>query len=84
MFQTETITIKKVEYGFQLSDLLTKKKTKNWNEKVPKKNKSATIPNLSKEDLKTCNYAEIVWRNGAYWFCYSVSVPEKDTVIVCF
>ncbi len=33
----ETITIKKVEYGIQLSDLLTKKKKKNWNEKVLKK-----------------------------------------------
>ena len=27
---------------------------------------------------RECNYAEIVWRNGAYWFCYSVQVPEKD------
>ena len=24
------------------------------------------------------NYAEIVWRNGAYRFCYSIQVPEKD------
>ncbi|WP_459500232.1 RNA-guided endonuclease InsQ/TnpB family protein [Bacillus sp. C1] len=28
--------------------------------------------------MKDCNYAEIVWRNGSYWFCYSVEVPEKD------
>ena len=34
---TDTITIKKAEYGFQLSDLLTKKKKSNWNEKVPRK-----------------------------------------------
>ncbi|MGE8077529.1 RNA-guided endonuclease TnpB family protein [Peribacillus loiseleuriae] len=80
----EAIKIKKVEYELKLSTLLTKKKKKNWNEKVPKKNKSATIPNLSKEDLKNCNYAEIVWRNGAYWFCYSVSVPEKDTSSYAF
>ncbi|WP_245645035.1 transposase [Peribacillus loiseleuriae] len=80
----EAIKIKKVEYEVNLSTLLTKKKKKNWNEKVPKKNKSATIPNLSKEDLKNCNYAEIVWRNGAYWFCYSVSVPEKDTSTYAF
>ncbi|MGX2961884.1 RNA-guided endonuclease InsQ/TnpB family protein [Peribacillus sp. JNUCC 23] len=80
----EIITIKKVEYGFQLSDLLTKKKKKMWNEKEPKKNKCVILPNLSKEDLKTCNYAEIVWRNGAYWFCYSVSVPEKDTSSYAF
>ena len=19
-----------------------------------------------------------MWRNGAYWFCYSIQVPEKD------
>ena len=75
---TDTITIKKAEYGFQLSDLLTKKKKKNWNEKFPKKNESVVIPNRSKENLERCNYAEIVWRNGAYWFCYSVQVPEKD------
>ena len=37
-----------------------------------------SIPNLTKKDLTKCNYAEIVWRNGAYWFCYSVQVPEKD------
>ena len=28
--------------------------------------------------LRMCNYAEIVWRNGAYWFCYSIQVPEKN------
>ncbi|WP_245644926.1 hypothetical protein [Peribacillus loiseleuriae] len=78
----EAIKIKKVEYELRLSTLLTKKK--NWNEKVPKKNKFATIPNLSKEDWKNCNYAEIVWRNGVYWFCYSVSVPEKDTSSYAF
>ena len=33
---------------------------------------------LAMEDLTKCNYAEIVWRNGAYWFTYSVEVPEKD------
>src|SRR3954453_7732016 len=68
----ETITIKKSEYGFQLSDLLTKKKKKNWNEKFPKKNTSVVIPNLSEETLDMCNYAEVVWKNGAYWFCYSI------------
>ena len=36
------------------------------------------IPNRSEENLDECNYAEIVWRNGAYWFCYSIQVPEKD------
>ncbi|MGG3449420.1 RNA-guided endonuclease InsQ/TnpB family protein [Domibacillus aminovorans] len=74
----DTITIKKAEYGYALSDLLTKKKKKKWNEKVPKKNKTVVLPNLSEEDMENCNYAEIVWRNGAYWFCYAVSVPEKD------
>jgi putative transposase len=59
--------------------LLTKKNKKHWREKVPKKNKTFVLPNLSEEDMETCNYAEIVWRNGAYWFCYAVSVPEKDT-----
>ena len=47
---TDTITIKKAEYGFQLSDLLTKKKKNNWNEKVPKKNGAVVIPNRSKEN----------------------------------
>ena len=75
---TDTIMIKKAEYGFQLSDLLTKKKKKNWNEKVPKKNRAVAIPNRSEENLDECNYAEIVWRNGAYWFCYSIQVPEKN------
>src|SRR4051794_32059013 len=75
---TDTITIKKAEYGFQLSDLLTKKKKKNWNEKFPKKNGAVVIPNRSEENLDECNYAEIVWRNGAYWFCYSIQVPEKN------
>ena len=75
---TDTITIKNAEYGFQLSDLLAKKKTKNWNEKVPKKNGAVVIPNRSEENLDRCNYAEIVWRNGAYWFCYSIQVPKKD------
>ena len=75
---TDTIMIKKAEYGFQLSDLLTKKKKDNWNEKVPKKNRAVVIPNRSEENLDRCNYAEIVWRNGAYWFCYSIQVPEKD------
>ncbi|MCM3655374.1 RNA-guided endonuclease InsQ/TnpB family protein [Metabacillus litoralis] len=74
----ETIKIKKSEYELSLPELLIKKKKKNWNEKYPKKNKSISIPNLSKENLKNCNYAEVVWRNGAYWFCYSVSEPEKD------
>lgn len=74
----ETITIKKAEYGYQLVDLLTKKKKKNWAEKFPKKNESVVIPNLSDENLEECNYAEVVWRNGAYWFCYSVQVPEKN------
>ena len=74
---TDTITIKKAEYGFQLSALLTKKK-KKWKEKVPKKNGSVFIPNRSGEKLDKCNYAEIVWRNEAYWFCYSIQVPEKD------
>src|SRR3954471_13208242 len=75
---TDTITIKKAEYGFQLSDLLTKKKKKNWNEKFPKKNGAVVIPNRSEENLDECNYAEIVWRNGAYWFCYSIQVPQKN------
>ncbi|MGG3449634.1 transposase [Domibacillus aminovorans] len=74
----DTITIKKAEYGYALSDLLTKRKKKVWTEKVPKKNKAVVILNRSDEDLESCNYAEIVWRNGAYWFCYSVQVPEKD------
>lgn len=75
----DTINIKKAEYELKLSSFLTNKKKKNWNEKYPKKNKYVTIPNLSTEDLKDCNYAEVVWRNGAYWFCYSVAVSEKDT-----
>ena len=74
----DTIAIKKVEYGLELPDLLTKKKKKNWNEKFPKRNEAIVLPNLSEEDLELTNYAEIVWRNGAYWFCYSVRVPEKD------
>ena len=72
------IKIKKAEYGSPLIDLLTKKKKKNWNEKFPKKNNYISIPNLATEDLTECNYAEIVWRNGAYWFTYSVEVPEKN------
>jgi len=75
---TDTITIKKVDYGFSLSDLLNKRKKKNWNEKVPKHHHSIVIPNGSEENLDACNYAEIVWRNGAYWFCYAVQVPEQD------
>ncbi|MFJ8265513.1 RNA-guided endonuclease InsQ/TnpB family protein [Peribacillus asahii] len=75
---TDTITIKKVDYGFSLPDLLTKKKQKNWNEKFPKQHTSVVIPNRSEEHLDACNYAEIVWRNGAYWFCYTVQVPEQD------
>src|SRR5699024_7141171 len=35
------------------------------------------IPNRAEESIET-NYAEIVWRNHAYWFCYSIDVPEKD------
>src|SRR4051794_20608249 len=50
----ETISIKKAEYGFQLVDLLTKKKKKNWKEKVPKKNGAVVLPNLSKENLEIC------------------------------
>ena len=57
----ETIKIKKSEYALSLPELLAKKKKMNWNEKYPKKNKSISIPNLSKEDLKNCNYAEVVW-----------------------
>ncbi|RID88465.1 transposase, partial [Peribacillus asahii] len=75
---TDTITIKKVDYRFSLSELLTKKKKKNWNEKAPKQPTSVVIPNRSEEHLDACNYAEIVWRNGAYWFCYAVQVPEQD------
>lgn len=73
----DTIAIKKVEYGFEFSDLLTKKKKKNWKEKFPKKNETIVLPNLSEEDVGLTNYAEIVWRNGAYWFCYSVQYPKK-------
>ena len=72
------IKVKKAEYGSALVDLLTKKKKKGWNEKFPKKNDYIRVPNLSTEDLTKCNYAEIVWRNGSYWFTYSVEVPEKD------
>src|SRR5690625_5185147 len=75
--QNDKIAIKKSEYEIGLSDLLTKKKKKNWNEKFPKQNKSVLIPNLAEENLET-NYAEIVWRNHAYWFCYTVHVLEKD------
>ncbi|USK68281.1 RNA-guided endonuclease InsQ/TnpB family protein [Peribacillus asahii] len=74
----DTITIKKASYGFSLSELLTKKKKRNWNEKFPKTNSAVSFPNLSEEPLDACNYAEIVWRNGAYWFCYTVQVPERD------
>ncbi len=74
----ETIMVKKTEYRYPLIDLLTKKKKKNWNEKLPKKTNYISIPNLATEDLTKCNYAEIVWRNGAYWFTYSVEVPAKD------
>ncbi|MDM5155132.1 transposase [Bacillus sp. DX1.1] len=72
------IKIKRVNYEVNLVDLLTKKKKKNWNESIAKKNNAVSIPNLAMDDVKDCNYAEIVWRNGAYWFCYSVAVPEKD------
>ncbi|AZV44493.1 transposase [Peribacillus asahii] len=41
---TDTITIKKVDYGFSLSDLLTNKKKKNWNEKFPKQHTSVVTP----------------------------------------
>lgn len=74
----KTIVIKRADFKINLIDLLTKKKKKGWNEKFPKKNAHITIPNLAHEDISNCNYAEIVWRNGAYWFCYSVSIPEKD------
>lgn len=74
----ETIVVKRTEYEYPLVDLLTKKKKKNWNEKFPRRNSSVSIPNLTMEDLTKCNYTEIVWRNGAYWFTYSVEVPEKD------
>ncbi|MDM5155441.1 transposase [Bacillus sp. DX1.1] len=73
-----TIKIKRVNYEVNLVNLLTKKKKKNWNESISKKNNFVVIPNLAIDDVKDCNYAEIVWRNGAYWFCYSVAVPEKD------
>src|SRR5690625_448438 len=73
----DKIAIKKSVYASGLSNLLTKKKKKNWNEKFLKQNKSVLIPNLAEENFET-NYAEIVWRNHAYWFCYTVSVPEKD------
>src|SRR5690625_572763 len=73
----DKIAIKKSVYAIGLSNLLTKKKKKNWNEKFLKQNKSVLIPNLAEENFET-NYAEIVWRNHAYWFCYTVSVPEKD------
>src|SRR5699024_3087675 len=78
--QHDKIVIKKSEYGIGLPDLLTNKKKKDWNEKFPKQNKTVLIPNLAeeKENLETCNYAEIVWRNHAYWFCYTVYVPKKD------
>ncbi|MDM5188896.1 transposase [Bacillus sp. DX4.1] len=72
------IKIKRVNYEVSLVDLLTKKKKKNWNESIAKKNNAVSIPNLAIDDVKDCNYAEIVWRNGAYWFCYSVAVSEKD------
>lgn len=75
--QHDKIAIKKSEYAIELPDLLTKKKKKNWNEKFPKQNKTVLIPNRAEESIET-NYAEIVWRNHAYWFCYSVDVPEKD------
>ncbi|MDM5188878.1 transposase [Bacillus sp. DX4.1] len=73
-----TIQIKRVKYEVNLVNLLTKKKKKNWNESIAKKNNAVSIPNLAIDDVKDCNYAEIVWRNGAYWFCYSVAVSEKD------
>ena len=73
----DKIAIKKSEYTIGLPNLLTKKKKKDWNENFPKQNKNVLIPNLAKEKLET-NYAEIVWKNHAYWFCYTVSVPEKD------
>ncbi|MFB5281833.1 RNA-guided endonuclease InsQ/TnpB family protein [Peribacillus sp. Hz7] len=74
----DTISIKKASYGFSLPEWLTKKKKKNWNEKFPKKNEAILLPNLSEEPLDECNYAEIVWRDSAYWFCYTVQVPERD------
>ncbi|MGC4376959.1 transposase [Fictibacillus sp. Mic-4] len=74
----ETIGIKKAEYRLSLVDFVTKKKKKNWNEKFPKRNEQVIIPNLAKEPLKNCKYAEIVWKNGAYWFHYSIKVQEKD------
>ncbi len=74
----DTIAIKKVTYELNLPALLTKKKKKDWHQKYPKKNHSVKFPNLSKENLANCNYAEVVWRNGAYWFCYAIAVPEKD------
>lgn len=74
----DKIAIKRSEYELRLSDLLTKKQKKNWKEKFPKQNKNLYIPNLATEDLSACNYAEIVWRNGQYHFCYTIHVPEKD------
>ncbi|MFC5587389.1 RNA-guided endonuclease InsQ/TnpB family protein [Sporosarcina soli] len=72
----DTIAIKKVTYELDLPALLTKKK--DWHQKYPKKYHSVKFSNLSKENLAKCNYAEVVWRNGAYWFCYAITVPEKD------
>ncbi|MFD3445385.1 RNA-guided endonuclease InsQ/TnpB family protein [Microbacteriaceae bacterium 4G12] len=77
----QTIKIKRANFEQNLVSLLTKKKKKGWNETFPKKNIYLTIPNVAKENIINCNYAEIVWRNGAYWFCYSVAVPEKDISI---
>lgn len=72
----DTIVIKKATYELNLPALLNKKK--DWHQKYPKKNHSVQFPNHSKENLANCNYAEVVWRNGAYWFCYAIAVPKKD------
>ncbi|WP_379601715.1 RNA-guided endonuclease InsQ/TnpB family protein [Oceanobacillus profundus] len=65
------IVLKHYEYEFDVKD----KKVKQLCDFIE-------IRNLAQEDITDTSYAEIVYKNGYYWFHYSVEVKEKDSKLV--
>ncbi|PLR85657.1 RNA-guided endonuclease InsQ/TnpB family protein [Bacillus sp. V33-4] len=76
------IILKNSNYSNKLSlkNMVEKKKKKGWNETVKKQKDYIEIPNLAIENLSNISYAEIVYKNGSYWFHYVIEVEEEAKV----
>lgn len=69
----QKIILKHYSYQVDLKHLFKKNERK-----LKRLNDFIEIPNLAKEDISNITYAEIVYKNGYYWFHYSVNVLEKE------